>query len=60
MERYTDVGIDTTRILRTNLGADEGLDDWFVGRNPGESDQKGDEIVEVVMRAAGTYEVGYK
>jgi beta-lactamase superfamily II metal-dependent hydrolase len=62
-ERYNAQGVPRTHIYRTDLGDDESADgneEWARGRVAGCSDQRGDDDVEIVIRANGTVEVAYR
>lgn len=60
MERYLDFGVDEDRILRTDLGDDEGDKEWDHGRVDGEKDGIGDDDVDIVIREDGDIEVDYR
>jgi len=65
--RYLAHGVPLANMFRTDLGDDESANDtantereWDHGRIPGCSDQRGDEDVDIVIRADGTAEVEYR
>lgn len=62
-ERYYAQGVPWTRMYRTDLGDDEsaeGTEEWARGRVAGCSDGRGDDDVEIVIRASGAVEVAYR
>lgn len=62
-ERYHAHGVSWTRMYRTDLGDDEsedGAEEWARGRVAGCTDPRGDDDVEIVVRANGTVEVAYR
>lgn len=60
VQRYLDHGVPIANILRTDLGDDEGNDEWDHGRVAGQSDGTGDDDIDVWIHADGTLEVGYR
>lgn len=62
-ERYHAHGVPWTHMYRTDLGDDErkdGNEEWARGRVAGCTDPRGDNDVEIVIRASGTVEVAYR
>jgi len=62
-ERYHAQGVPWTRMYRTDLGDDESADgneEWARGRAAGCTDRRGDDDVEIVIRASGAVEVAYR
>jgi len=65
--RYLAHGVLLSNMFRTDLGDDESANDtantereWDHGRIPGCSDRRGDEDVDIVLRASGAVEVAYR
>ncbi len=65
--RYLAHGVPLANMFRTDLGDDESANDtantereWDHGRIPGCSDQRGDDDVDIVIRAGGMVEVEYR
>lgn len=58
--RYLDWGLPPERLLRTDLGDDEGAAEWDHGREPDARDPKGDDDVDILVRADGTILVAYR
>jgi competence protein ComEC len=59
-ERYLAAGVDVKKMFRTDLGDDEGPEEWDVGRIPNSHDASGDDDVEVKVSNAGVLTVGYR
>jgi beta-lactamase superfamily II metal-dependent hydrolase len=59
-ERYLAHGVPLDRIFRTDRDDDEGGFEWAEGRVPGCDDVRGDDDVDIVIRANGTVEVAYR
>lgn len=58
--RFLNRGVTLARIFRTDFGDDEpGMFEWKVGSVPGCSDPRGDDDVEIALRAGGTVDVDY-
>jgi beta-lactamase superfamily II metal-dependent hydrolase len=45
--RYLSAGVPLDRLLRTDLGDDEGEDEWPEGRTPGSIDPEGDDDIDI-------------
>lgn len=58
-QRYLDCGVDQDKMLRTDLGDDEGDKEWDYGRIPGHKDKIGDDDIEVVIDGQGGLRVSY-
>jgi len=58
--RYLSHGVPAERMLRTDLGDDDGPDEWDHGRIEGHRDLKGDDDVEIVIREDGTLLIAYQ
>ena len=60
-ERYKDEDVEEDKIFRTDRGDDEsGSFEWKKGKVPGCKDKKGDDDVEIVLKANGTVLVEYR
>jgi competence protein ComEC len=58
--RFIQHGVAPTRMFRTDFGDDEsGTFEWKLGSVPGCQDPKGDDDVEIALRADGTVDVDY-
>ena len=58
--RYLAFGVDTTHIYRTDLGDDEGGEEWGFGRVAGLQDATGDDGIEIVVYKDSTLVVRYR
>jgi len=58
-ERYLTEGVSEARILRTDLGDDEGVSEWSAGRVLHLTDGVGDDDVEILLRPTGEVLVAY-
>lgn len=59
VQRYLANGVLAENIFRTDRGDDEGDDEWDGQRIPGTEDIRGDDDVEITLRASGTIQVRY-
>lgn len=59
VRRYLDQGVAPEKIFRTDLGDDEGPQEWDAGRITGHTDPIGDDDIEVFISADGTIRVSY-
>lgn len=59
-QRYIDHGVSLTKMFRTDRGDDEGGSEWPHGSVAGCADGRGDDDIDVVIRADGTIEVDYR
>ena len=60
-ERYKDEDVEEDKIFRTDRGDDEsGSFEWKKGKVSGCKDKKGDDDVEIVLKANGTVLVEYR
>jgi len=69
--RYLDCGVDVKNIFRTDLDDDESGDDsadeqedphrheWAQGRTPGLFDRRGDDDIDILLRADASFAVAY-
>ena len=61
VQRFIQYGsITADEIFRTDRGDDEGAEEWPHGRVPGNTDPKGDDDVDILIRPDGTIEVEYR
>ena len=58
-KRYLDAGVAVNKIFRTDLGDNEGGDEWSHG-NTTERDRSGDDNVDILLRENGTLQVEYR
>ena len=58
-DRVLAAGVALDHILRTDLGSNGGGDEWDHG-NTTDGDVVGDDDVDIIIRANGTLEVGYR
>jgi competence protein ComEC len=58
-QRYLDAGVLLADIYRTDLGDDEGGDEWDNGRIAHNRDRSGDDDVDVLLHSDGSIEVAY-
>lgn len=59
-ERYLAAGVTINHIFRTDLGDDEGPQEWAYGRISGNHDPSGDDDVEAHITSAGDLTVNYR
>lgn len=59
-DRYHAAGVPWTHMYRTDLGDAEGGGEWTRGRVAGCTDPRGDDDVDIVIRADGTVAVAYR
>lgn len=59
-KRYLDYGVSLKKIFRTDLGDDEGVDEWDEGRILGNIDGRGDDDVDILIRENGEVVVDYR
>lgn len=59
-DRYLASGVSNQKMFRTDLGDDEGVDEWTQGRINGASDKAGDDDVEVKISSTGQLTVQYR
>lgn len=59
-KRYLNAGIDVQNMFRTDLGDDEGVKEWDMGRVVGQSDRAGDDDVEIRIKSDGSMSVRYR
>ena len=62
-QRYLTFGLPVAKMFRTDLGDDEsgGQDkEWAHGRVCGQTDPKGDDDVDILIRSNGQLEVAYR
>lgn len=63
IQRYVDSGVPLANIFRTDFGDDESSgddDDWNHGRIKDHRGRRGDDGVEILIRANGELEVEYR
>ncbi len=58
-KRYIGNGVSINKMFRTDLGDDEGADEWAHGREDGHKDKAGDDDIDILIRLDGTIEVEY-
>ena len=59
-QRYLGHGVPVANIFRTDRGDDEGPDEWDHGRVANESDPRGDDDVDILLRPTGEVLVEYR
>ena len=59
-KRYLNNGVQIEKIIRTDLGDDEGGKEWGHGRIAGHKDQAGDDDVDILIRPDGEIVVEYR
>jgi glyoxylase-like metal-dependent hydrolase (beta-lactamase superfamily II) len=59
VDRYRAAGVKVSKMFRTDLGDDEGPEEWSRGRIPGGVDRRGDDDVLVTISSAGRIKVRY-
>ena len=59
-ERYQKHDPDLKQILRTDIGDDEGGDEWGYGRHKGTVDPIGDDDIDIQISKDGDLEVAYR
>jgi len=60
VQRYLNQGVAESHIFRTDLGDDEGSDEWDGGRISGQHDPSGDDDIDIVIRDNGNVAVDYR
>ncbi|MGD9369085.1 MAG: hypothetical protein PVH87_25490 [Desulfobacteraceae bacterium] len=58
--RYLVRGLSTDYMFRTDLGDDEGQDEWAFGRIQGHTDKAGDQDIDILIRPDGNVVVAYR
>ncbi len=59
-QRYIAHGVPVQNMFRTDRGDDEGGFEWVRGRIAGCTDPRGDDDVDIVLRATGAPQVAYR
>jgi hypothetical protein len=60
VKRYINNGVNQNNIFRTDLGDDEGGEEWDFGRISGHKDPAGDDDVDILIRPNGEIVVDYR